>query len=57
MKARMDERGITYFNYMHAVREGISPDPDDYSDNDGHMYWDTARDFTGVLAQDIKSIQ
>ena len=57
MKARMDERGITYFNYMHAVREGISPDPADYSDNDGHMYWDTARDFTGVLAQDIKSMQ
>ena len=57
MQACMDERGLTYFNYMHAVRDGISLDLDDYSDNDGHMYWDTARDFTGVLAQDIKSIQ
>ncbi len=55
MQDCMEERGIPYFNYMHAVREGISLDPDDFSDNDGHMYWDTARDFTTVFGRDLKA--
>lgn len=54
MSARMEERGIVYLDYMHASRSGISLSPDDYNDNDGHMYWDTAIAFTEVLASDIR---
>lgn len=43
-----------YLDYMHAAESGISLSPDDYNDNDGHMYWDTAIAFTEVLASDIR---
>lgn len=55
MKDCMEERGISYFDYTQAKREGISLDIDDFNDNDGHMYADTAADFTAVFAEDLIS--
>ena len=56
MQSRMDERSLDYFNYMNASRDGISTNPEDFNDNDGHMYWDTAQNFTKVFAQDINKM-
>lgn len=48
----MESRGIEYLDYMQGDSPGISLEIGDFSDNDGHMYEDTAAAFTRVLAGD-----
>lgn len=54
-EAYMDKMGIRFLNYVSKDRgtAGISYDPDDFCDNEGHMFEDTAAAFTEVLAQDL----
>ena len=54
MSRCMEERGIRYLDYMCSDAAGISRKIEDYSDNDGHMYEDTAAAFTKVLAGDLQ---
>ena len=63
----MAERGIRMINYLRDGRNTgqsddaaigntagrVPRDPDDFCDNEGHMFEDTAAEFTKVLAEDF----
>ena len=54
----MGNRGIRLINYMRPLRgargsDKVPRDPDDFCDNEGHMFEDTAADFTALLAKEV----
>ena len=67
----MAERGIRLINYLHDGREKeksddeavgnaagrVPHDPDDFCDNEGHMFEDTASEFTKVIAVDVFGVR
>ena len=49
-----DERGITYLNFNTQYFKAFSHDLKDYTDYDGHMNGNAAKEYSKVLANILK---
>ena len=49
----LESENVRFLDYLHSELTEMPGNPEDFCDNDGHLFEDTAVRFTGILAKDI----
>ena len=54
LKEYMEKQKIPFYNYVNDRSEGLPGELGDFADYDGHMYEETAADFSRIFGRDLK---
>lgn len=54
LKEYMEKQKIPFYNYVNDRSEGMPGELGDFADYDGHMYKETAADFSRIFGRDLK---